>query len=64
MLAKGHSASISVILDEQRRRYMLTLSRDKELVTLDASYMTYQEAKQAGSRLLSEWSRTGRKPTG
>jgi hypothetical protein len=43
---------------------MLTLSRDKELVTLDASYMTYQEAKQAGNRLLSEWSRTGRKPTG
>ncbi len=64
MLERSFLSSISVIFDEQRRRYMLTLTRDKERVTLNASYLTYEEAKRVGNTMLSEWSRTGRKPTG
>ena len=64
MFEQNQLSSMTVILDEQQRRYLLTLSRENESVTLKARYRTHEEAKRAGNALLSEWRRTGRRPLG
>ncbi len=64
MFEQSQLSSMTVVLDKQRGRYMLTLSRESESVTLNVRYRTQEEAKRAGNAMLSEWSRTGRKPRG